>query len=166
MSNESKNAEKAPLKKDQKKKEKKVEDPFVTEAKRLIRVKTVLWYALYVQTLHEITIRGKINSLGKELYVFVDRYIKGFIFDRILRQSIVIPDDVMMGFIQTCKEEKYVSVTMGVPTVGKKVKILVGALADRVGYLVKKNGAHRFQMYVKELTFSFEVKESDIVVIE
>lgn len=96
--------------------------------------------------------------------VYIDPYIRHFLYDRDSRTPAVIPDSQMSDFMSVLNQD--VDVSVCAPEVGDKVRILRGPYEGRTGYLIRKDNTSRFQLKLCHgLAFQFNISMSDVALV-
>lgn len=108
-----------------------------------------------------VFVRMKLEN-QKEIYV--DPYIKHFLYDRDNHTPAIIPDEQMNTFMQMMGVDTDISV--GTPEIGDKVRILRGPYEGMTGLLIRKDKGARFQLRLcHQLSFQFNIKEEDVALV-
>lgn len=103
-------------------------------------------------------------SLDKQKDIYVDPYIKHFLYNRDSRTPAIIPDAQMDAFIRLVAGDEDIS--MGEPELGDKVRILRGPYEGMTGLLVRKDNGCRFQLRLcHNLAFQFNINKEDVALV-
>jgi len=93
--------------------------------------------------------------------IYIDPYIKHFLYDRDSRTPAIIPDEQMDSFIKLVGGVEDISV--GNPELGDKVRILRGPYEGMTGLLIRKDKGCRFQLRLcHNLAFQFNINSEDV----